>query len=72
MFKGLKVKIKLGAHMFEGGVGDGGGPRLLHVLLPVKLRLLFQICEKRIRTSIIEMRKLNERGERRSNEGPAV
>lgn len=54
MFKGLKVKIKLRAHMFEGGVGDGGGPRLLHVLLPVKLCLLFQeICVNRVITSTI-------------------
>lgn len=37
--------------MFEGGVRGGVSPRLLHVLLPVKLRLLFHglcICTNKI------------------------
>lgn len=45
---GIKVrgeKIIRITHMFEGGVGGGVSSRLLHVLLPVKLRLfLHEIC----------------------------
>lgn len=49
VFKGsLRVDeegFKDDTHMFEGGVGDGVSPCLLHVLLPVKLRLFFHgVC----------------------------
>lgn len=42
MVEELKPKIKAKTHVSEDSVRGGGGPGLLHVLLPVKLRLLFQ------------------------------
>lgn len=40
---GIKARGEDHTHMFEGGVGGTVSPRLLHVLLPVKLRLFFHV-----------------------------